>query len=82
MEVHVFSATKFSGEPVESDEMRPQWFKIAEIPFDDMWSDDQYWLPMLLQGKKFTGTFLFDKPSTAEYSAKILKEKLVEVAEL
>lgn len=82
MEVHVFSATKFSGEPVESDEMRPQWFKVTEIPFDDMWSDDRFWLPLVLQGKKFTGTFLFDKPSTAEYSAKILKEKLVEVDQI
>ncbi|MEK7641499.1 MAG: 8-oxo-dGTP diphosphatase [Patescibacteria group bacterium] len=82
MEVHVFKIESFEGEPVESEEMRPQWFNVQEIPFDDMWSDDRYWLPLLLQGKKFTGKFLFDKPSTAEYSAKILKEELVETADL
>ncbi|MBP6858721.1 MAG: 8-oxo-dGTP diphosphatase [Candidatus Pacebacteria bacterium] len=82
MEVHIFSATKFSGDPVESDEMRPQWFDINKIPFDDMWSDDRYWLPMVIQGKKFTGRFLFDQPSTAEYSAKIIEEKLDEVVDL
>ncbi|MEN9913132.1 MAG: hypothetical protein RLY66_540 [Candidatus Parcubacteria bacterium] len=82
MEVHIFSATTFSGEPVESDEMRPQWFDQDKIPYDNMWSDDRYWLPMVLQGKKFKGRFLFDKPSTPEYSAKIIEEKLVEVSSI
>ncbi len=79
MEVHIFSAKKYAGEPVESDEMRPEWFDIDKIPYNQMWSDDQYWLPMVLQGKKFKGRFLFDQPSTVDYSAKIIEEKLVEV---
>lgn len=78
LEVHIFSVTKFTGEPVETEEMRPQWFDTDKIPYEQMWSDDIYWLPLFLQGKKFKGTFLFDKPSTAEYSAKILKQELVE----
>jgi 8-oxo-dGTP diphosphatase/2-hydroxy-dATP diphosphatase len=82
LEVHIFSGLKFEGSPVESDEMCPQWFKISDIPYDQMWSDDRYWLPLLIQGKKFKGKFLFDQPSTAEYSAKILNEKLIEVSEL
>jgi hypothetical protein len=32
-QVHVFRATKFAGEPAETEEMRPQWFDIADIPF-------------------------------------------------
>lgn len=79
MEVHIFRTTEFTGEPVETEEMRPEWFDTDKIPYDEMWSDDKYWLPLLLQGKKFKGRFLFDKPSSAEYSAKILEEKLVEV---
>lgn len=82
LEVHIFNAMTFSGELVESDEMKSEWFDIDKIPYGKMWSDDRFWLPLLLQGKKFTGKFLFDKPSTAEYSAKILKEKLQEVLEL
>lgn len=82
LEVHIFSATKFSGEPVESDEMKPQWFSVDKIPYDQMWSDDIYWLPLLLQGIKFRGTFLFDKPSTAEYSAKIISQELKVVENL
>lgn len=82
LEVHVFKILDFTGSPVESEEMRPEWFKFSEIPFDEMWSDDVYWVPLLLEGKSFRGKFLFDKPSTAEYSAKILTQELREVGEV
>lgn len=60
LEVHVFKASDYTGEPTESEEMKPQWFDISEIPFDKMWQDDEYWFSLLLEGKKFTGKFLFD----------------------
>jgi mutator protein MutT len=82
LEVHIFSVTQFSGKPTESEEMRPQWFTTDKIPFEQMWSDDIHWIPLLLADKKFKGTFLFDKPSTAEYSAKIISQQLTEVSSL
>ena len=60
LEVHVFKANDFLGEPVESNEMIPQWFDRNEIPFDKMWQDDKHWLPLFLAGKKFRGKFIFD----------------------
>lgn len=30
--VHVYVAEDFTGEPVESDEMRPEWFDVSGIP--------------------------------------------------
>jgi ADP-ribose pyrophosphatase YjhB (NUDIX family) len=60
IEMHVFKATDFSGELQESEEMKPAWFTLAEIPYDKMWSDDKYWLPLFLQDKKFTAEFVFD----------------------
>jgi 8-oxo-dGTP diphosphatase/2-hydroxy-dATP diphosphatase len=60
LEVHVFGATGVSGEPRETDEMRPQWFGLDGIPYDTMWPDDRFWLPLFLEGKKFKGTFLYD----------------------
>lgn len=59
LEVHIFRAENFEGEPIESEEMRPQWFHVDEIPFGSMWADDSYWIPLLLKGKKFKGQFLF-----------------------
>ena len=59
LEVHVFRVTQHSGNPKETEEMRPQWFTVDEIPFRDMWPDDVYWFPLFLQGKRFKGRFLF-----------------------
>ena len=50
MLVHTYIVTKWRGEPTESEEMAPKWFKIANIPYEDMWEDDQYWLPQVLSG--------------------------------
>jgi len=60
MHVHVFIATGWTGEPTESDEMAPQWFAIDDIPYDTMWSDDIFWLPQVLAGKKIDADFKLD----------------------
>lgn len=59
LEVHVFVATAWEGTPVETEEMAPQWFPLATIPYREMWADDSHWLPLLLAGKHFIGKFLF-----------------------
>ena len=60
LEVHVFSASRFIGEPTEGDEMKPRWYDEDEIPFGKMWPDDLYWFPLFLEGKKFRGKFTLD----------------------
>jgi mutator protein MutT len=60
MLVHTYTCTEWDGEPVETEEMAPRWFKISEIPYDEMWSGDRYWLPQVLAGKKLRTTFTFD----------------------
>jgi len=59
LEVHIFYTQQYSGTPEETEEMRPQWFTVEDIPYADMWPDDQYWLPQVLAGKYVTGSFLF-----------------------
>ena len=58
-EMHVFLVKDWQGESQESEEMKPQWFNIKEIPFDSMWPDDKHWLPAVLAGKKIEGHFNF-----------------------
>ncbi len=48
----VYLCDKWDGEPIESEEMLPKWFKVSEIPYDEMWESDATWLPKVLQGKK------------------------------
>jgi len=62
--IHVFSANDFKGTPEESQEMRPQWFSVTTIPYQDMWPDDKHWLPLLLGGKNFEGDFYFRDSDT------------------
>lgn len=59
LEVHVFRVDAWQGEPEETEEMRPQWFTIDAVPYDEMWPDDIHWLPVFLAGKKFRTKFLF-----------------------
>lgn len=64
VEVHLFSASSFSGQVVETEEMKSQWFAQSEIPYAEMWSDDIYWLPPLLVGKNIKAQFHFDNPQS------------------
>ncbi|KAM7038928.1 PREDICTED: 7,8-dihydro-8-oxoguanine triphosphatase [Sturnus vulgaris] len=76
MDVHIFRADDFHGEPTESEEMRPQWFQLDEVPFHHMWPDDSYWFPLVLQRKLFRGYFKFQGQDT------ILEHSLKEVEEV
>ncbi|CAD0199084.1 unnamed protein product [Chrysodeixis includens] len=57
MDVRVFATNTFEGTPKETEEMTPKWFNIKELPFSNMWPDDELWFPYMLEGKKFVGKF-------------------------
>lgn len=76
LEVNIFKATDFTGEPREGEEMKPQWYFVDEIPFKEMWPDDIYWMPLFLKGKKFKGKFLFGEKDT------ILEKEIVLITEV
>ena len=62
IEVHIYSyALEINEriEAVETDEMRPKWFPFDKIPYDAMWLDDKYWLPLVIGGHDVNGTFKF-----------------------
>lgn len=59
-DVHVYFATNWLGEPKETEEMKPKWFKVASIPYENMWDDDPLWLSGVLRGEKIEAWFSFD----------------------
>ena len=63
--VSVYTVTRFRGLPVESDEMRPQWCNLDDVPYGTMWEDDRYWLPQILESDAAAcvGLFRFASPS-------------------
>ena len=56
----VFKADSYTGTPTETDEAIPHWCPLDKIPYDSMWEDDRYWVPLMLENKIFHGFFLFD----------------------
>lgn len=58
--VKVYLTDTWTGEPKESEEVRPEWFLVENIPFGQMWQDDALWLSRVLAGEKLSGEFDFD----------------------
>lgn len=59
MTAAVFLAAEHSGNPFETDEIRPEWFPRAALPLGRMWDDARYWLPRVLAGERLRATFTY-----------------------
>ena len=57
--VHVFMTEEYSGNSEETEEARPEWFQIEDIPYEAMWPDDEVWMPKMFDGQKFEAVFRF-----------------------
>jgi mutator protein MutT len=73
LRVYVFTCDMWRGKPVESEEMKPKWFAKDSLPYDQMWADDPYWLPKILDGKKLLCKFKLSE------NGKIISSKVLEV---
>lgn len=70
-QVHIFFVDHWQNEPVETEEMKPEWFFLDEIPYNSMWEDDKHWLPRILGGEKLKASFHFDQ------NKKIISQNIV-----
>jgi 8-oxo-dGTP pyrophosphatase MutT (NUDIX family) len=71
--VHLFDVIEYSGKIIESDEIRPFWFSLDNIPYNKMWADDIHWLPRFLNWEKdLEYNFFFDAKN-----GKILKTEKI-----
>ncbi|WP_258805531.1 8-oxo-dGTP diphosphatase [Pseudarthrobacter sp. NS4] len=52
MRTRLFTARTWQGEPVDSDEVLPEWFRTDTLPVERMWQDADHWLPVVLEGGK------------------------------
>jgi 8-oxo-dGTP diphosphatase len=57
---YLFSTKSAEGRARSSEEGRVKWFPVDEIPFDKMWEDDIFWIPLMLRGARFNATFTYD----------------------
>ncbi len=61
MNVGVYRATQWTGEPTETPEALPVWTPLNALPLHEMWADDAFWLrEVLIEKRHFTGRFAFD----------------------
>ena len=58
---YLYVATEYEGKLKESDELKPYWFDLDNIPYDKMFEDDSYWMPIVLEGNKIQAFFEYDK---------------------
>lgn len=79
--MHVYVSYKWSGKIKESEEMKPKWFTLEQIPYQAMWKDDIYWLPYILQGKKILAKFIFedDYDTLGTKENEIIYSEIIEV---
>jgi len=71
MDVTIFTATRWSGEPAESDEVRPEWFGVDALPYARMWQDAPHWLPRVLAGERLRATFSYAADNEAVAAAEV-----------
>ena len=65
--VWVYRTRDFAGEPVETAEAKPLWVSLDKIPYEQMWEDDKFWLPMVIAGERFQTRWIFDDDTMLDY---------------
>ena len=73
--VYVYFCQNWQGEPIETEEMKPAWYKTNELPFEIMWPDDKFWLPKAIKGNYLKGKFEFgENDSILEKKIKLVNK--------
>ena len=57
---YVFVSREYHGKPEDKGEGELKWFSKEEIPLEQMWDDDRYWLHEMLEGNFVRKRFYFD----------------------
>lgn len=74
MYIHVFRASAYSGQPMETPEAVPYWADLDAIPFERMWPTDRYWYPLLVAEQLFEMRTLYEGDELLDYQIVLLDE--------
>ena len=66
--VWVFRADDYAGDLIETEEARPFWSDLDEIPYASMWPDDEIWIPRMLAEQPFHGRFVFARDRMLDFT--------------
>lgn len=62
MTVHIFIATEWANEPVDTEEMKNvSWHRVSELDYDLFLSADRLFMPQILNGKNIRGVISYNK---------------------
>ena len=56
---YVYILRHWQGAVCESEEMEPRWFAPHDFPYDEMWTGDRTWVPMVLKEDCVKGIITF-----------------------
>jgi 8-oxo-dGTP diphosphatase len=60
LRVHIFSTDAYRG-ALRPTEGELEWHDVQRLPFDEMWPDNRYWVPFVLDGGVVSGECVFDE---------------------
>lgn len=68
----VFRTFSYEGVAVETDEAVPLWTDLDDIPYEEMWEDDRMWLPMVIEGQRFSARWVFDDDRMLDHEIQLV----------
>lgn len=57
--VDIYLVTGFEGEPKKTEDIDPHWYPKDKLPLGSMWLDNRITAPLILDGKRVAGSFLY-----------------------
>jgi 8-oxo-dGTP pyrophosphatase MutT (NUDIX family) len=60
LRAHVFSSLCLTGRARNRDEGKLRWYSERHLPYDRMWADNRFWLPVVLAGGTIEGIVWHD----------------------
>ncbi|WVQ75808.1 hypothetical protein IAR50_005441 [Cryptococcus sp. DSM 104548] len=48
LRIHIYECTSWSGDPIETEEMTPEWFTRGNLPLERMWPEARKYVPVVL----------------------------------